>query len=61
MPETECPFGMDRADWMRLGILLVLFGGFILVDTNSSLPFRLGLLLMCVGLVLGLIGVVPPE
>ena len=52
---------MDRANWLRLGILVVLFGGFILVDTNSSLPFRLGFLLMCVGLWLGVMGLIPPE
>jgi hypothetical protein len=52
---------MERDNWMRLGILFVLYGGFIMVDTNSSLPFGLDFLLMCLGLVLGIVGAVPPP
>ena len=52
---------MERENWIQLGILFVLFGGFILVDTNSSLPFGLDFLLMCTGLMIGILGVVPPE
>jgi len=37
------------------GILLTLFGGFILVDPGSSLPFGFELICMLLGLIMGVI------
>ena len=46
---------------LLFGILLVLFGGAILVDPNSSLPFGLDLVCMLLGLLMGMVGYFGPD
>ena len=52
---------MERTVAVQLGILLVLFGGFFLVDANSSLPLGLDVVTMFVGLSFGVFGACRPE
>ncbi len=52
---------MEQTAEIQFGILLVLFGGFILVDTNSSLPMNVEFLIMVIGLFIGLDGVINPQ
>jgi len=52
---------MEQTDEVQLGILLVLFGGFILIDTNSSLPLGFEFLIMVFGLLIGIIGANYPQ
>ena len=46
---------------LLLGILLILFGGFILVDPASSLPFGLEFICMLLGLLIGAVGYFGPD
>lgn len=52
---------MEQTDEVQLGILLVLFGGFILIDTNSRLPLGFEFLIMVFGLLIGTIGAIYPQ
>jgi len=52
---------MNGTKLILFGILLTLFGGFILDDPASGLPMGLDFALMVFGLLLGLYGVVSPE
>jgi hypothetical protein len=47
---------METAEHIQLGILLELFGGFVLVDANSTLPLGLEFVLMATGLLVGVLG-----
>jgi len=47
---------MEQIAEIQLGILFVLFGGFILVDPNSSLPLGFHFLIMVIGLFIGIDG-----
>lgn len=46
---------------LLFGISLVLFGGAILVDPASSLPFGLEFWCMVLGLIMGLVGYFGPD
>lgn len=46
---------------LLFGILLVLFGGAILVDPASSFPFGLEFWCMVLGLIMGLVGYFGPD
>ncbi|WP_211311724.1 hypothetical protein [Halarchaeum salinum] len=52
---------MGKTEEIQLGILLVLFGGFILIDANSSLPMALEFGIMVIGLGIGVVGAIRPE
>lgn len=52
---------MEAEAKLQLGILLVLFGGFFLVDMNSSLPFGTEFLIMLLGLFIGIVGALDAE
>jgi len=47
---------MEQLAEIQLGILFVLFGGFILVDPNSTLPIGLDFLIMVIGVFVGIDG-----
>ena len=49
------------AKLMLLGIALILFGGFILVDPSSSLPLNLEFWIMLLGLFLSIAGFAQRE
>lgn len=51
---------MASLTFIQIGMLLVLFGGFILVDADSTL-FGLEFYIMLAGLGTGLVGAVPNE
>lgn len=42
--------------YLLFGILLILFGGVIMIDPTSSLPVNLEVVCVFVGLVVGLVG-----
>lgn len=51
---------MNKEVEVQLGILLVLFGGFILIS-RSSLPMNFEFGIMLVGLAVGVVGALRPE
>jgi hypothetical protein len=50
---------MEKSEEIQLGILLVLFGGFILIS-SSSFPMNFEFGIMLIGLAIGVVGAIRP-